>query len=94
MPGTRSNALLHIGAVLAGVDPSLLDTLTAYALTLGEAFQLREGLLGVFGDPDVTARPAWTICATSDHGPARPRPAVGGHRPTRTRCAAWSAARS
>ncbi|MEV0262868.1 polyprenyl synthetase family protein [Streptomyces sp. NPDC050617] len=42
-----SDELLH----LACADQSLMDTLTAYALPLGEAFQLRDDLLGVFGDP-------------------------------------------
>ena len=32
--------------------------LSGYALALGEAFQLRDDLLGVFGDPSVTGKPA------------------------------------
>ncbi|CDR17545.1 Polyprenyl synthetase [Streptomyces iranensis] len=48
---------LHIGAVLAGADDDLLDALTAYALPLGEAFQLRDDLLGAFGDPAETGKP-------------------------------------
>ncbi|SDS53618.1 geranylgeranyl diphosphate synthase, type I [Streptomyces sp. TLI_053] len=47
---------LHLGASLAGAAPSLLATLTAYALPLGEAFQLRDDLLGVFGDPQHTGK--------------------------------------
>ncbi|MFE9045674.1 polyprenyl synthetase family protein [Streptomyces sp. NPDC007818] len=47
---------LHLGASLAGSDPDLLTTLTAYALPLGEAFQLRDDLLGVFGDPQYTGK--------------------------------------
>ncbi|MEU5304530.1 polyprenyl synthetase family protein [Streptomyces noursei] len=47
---------LHIGAVLAGSSRLLLDSLSAYALPLGEAFQLRDDLLGVFGDPEVTGK--------------------------------------
>ncbi|MFE6685837.1 polyprenyl synthetase family protein [Streptomyces sp. NPDC057743] len=47
---------LHFGAVLAGASPQLLDALSAYALPLGEAFQLRDDLLGVFGDPQVTGK--------------------------------------
>jgi len=49
---------LHIGAALAGSDPELIDALTAFGLPLGEAFQLRDDVLGVFGDPDVTGKPA------------------------------------
>ncbi len=48
---------LHIGAVLAGGSPELLDALTSYALPLGEAFQLRDDLLGVFGNPAQTGKP-------------------------------------
>ena len=49
---------LHIGAALAGATPEVLDELTAFGLPLGEAFQLRDDLLGVFGDPSVTGKPA------------------------------------
>jgi geranylgeranyl diphosphate synthase, type I len=49
---------LHVGAALAGGSEELVDTLTAYGVPLGEAFQLRDDLLGVFGDPDVTGKPA------------------------------------
>ncbi|MFJ4689113.1 polyprenyl synthetase family protein [Streptomyces sp. NPDC088789] len=49
---------LHIGAALAGAGPSTLTALTAYALPLGEAFQLRDDLLGVYGDPARTGKPA------------------------------------
>jgi geranylgeranyl diphosphate synthase type I len=49
---------MHIGAALAGAGPGLLDALSAVALPLGEAFQLRDDVLGVFGDPNVTGKPA------------------------------------
>ncbi|MFF2021567.1 polyprenyl synthetase family protein [Streptomyces sp. NPDC058171] len=49
---------LHIGAALAGAERSLLDALSAFAIPLGEAFQLRDDLLGVFGDPTRTGKPA------------------------------------
>ncbi|MFE0797587.1 polyprenyl synthetase family protein [Streptomyces mutabilis] len=49
---------LHLGAIVAGADQNLLDQLSAYALPLGEAFQLRDDLLGVFGDPAVTGKSA------------------------------------
>ncbi|MGW1983952.1 polyprenyl synthetase family protein [Streptomyces collinus] len=41
---------LHIGAALAGADAAALAACTAFALPLGEAFQLRDDLLGVYGD--------------------------------------------
>jgi len=50
---------LHLGAVLAGdATPALLAALSEYGLPLGEAFQFRDDLLGVFGDPSVTGKPA------------------------------------
>jgi geranylgeranyl diphosphate synthase type I len=49
---------LHVGAALAGDDPAVRRTYTAYGLPLGEAFQLRDDVLGVFGDPEVTGKPA------------------------------------
>jgi geranylgeranyl diphosphate synthase type I len=49
---------LHLGAALAGGPPGTLAELTAFGLPLGEAFQLRDDLLGVFGDPGTTGKPA------------------------------------
>ncbi len=47
---------LHLGVSLAGGSTELLDACTAFALPLGEAFQLGDDLLGVFGDPAVTGK--------------------------------------
>ena len=49
---------LLIGATAAGVSAQDHDALSAYGLDLGEAFQLRDDLLGVFGDPAHTGKPA------------------------------------
>ncbi len=50
---------LHMGAILSGKSsPELLLALSDYGLPLGEAFQFRDDLLGVFGDPSVTGKPA------------------------------------
>jgi geranylgeranyl diphosphate synthase type I len=49
---------LHVGALLAGASTELLDAYSAYGLPLGEAFQLRDDVLGVFGDPAETGKPA------------------------------------
>ena len=48
---------LHMGAVIAGADGKLLASLSRYGLALGEAFQLRDDLLGVFGNAAVTGKP-------------------------------------
>jgi geranylgeranyl diphosphate synthase, type I len=51
-------APLVIGAALAGADPTHLDALRAFGLPLGIAYQLRDDLLGVFGDARVTGKPS------------------------------------
>jgi geranylgeranyl diphosphate synthase type I len=48
---------LRLGAVLADADEDLLRHLSGYAVPLGVAFQLRDDLLGVFGDPARTGKP-------------------------------------
>lgn len=47
---------LHMGAVLAG-RPDLVEPLSRYGDPLGEAFQLRDDMLGVFGDSARTGKP-------------------------------------
>ncbi|WP_395658884.1 polyprenyl synthetase family protein [Nocardioides sp.] len=49
---------IHIGAALAGASPETIAELARFGLPLGEAFQLRDDLLGVFGDPSATGKPA------------------------------------
>jgi geranylgeranyl diphosphate synthase type I len=49
---------LVLGATLAGASTDLLAALSEYGLTLGEAFQLRDDVLGVYGDPKETGKPA------------------------------------
>ncbi|SFN58955.1 polyprenyl synthetase family protein [Mycetocola miduiensis] len=49
---------LVIGALLAGGSDQQVATLRAFGLPLGVAFQLRDDLLGVFGDADVTGKPS------------------------------------
>jgi geranylgeranyl diphosphate synthase type I len=47
---------LQIGAALAGAGPELLAALAAFGDPLGDAFQLRDDVLGVFGDSAVTGK--------------------------------------
>ncbi|MGY6653753.1 polyprenyl synthetase family protein [Amycolatopsis sp. TRM77291] len=49
---------LEFGAALAGCGPDVLAALAEYGGLVGEAFQFRDDLLGVFGDPAVTGKPA------------------------------------
>ena len=49
---------LALGGALAGASDELLRGYSAFALPLGEAFQLRDDVLGVFGDPLTTGKPA------------------------------------
>jgi geranylgeranyl diphosphate synthase type I len=47
----------QMGAALGGADERLQRALGAYGSPIGRAFQLRDDLLGVFGDPAVTGKP-------------------------------------
>ncbi|WP_306746957.1 polyprenyl synthetase family protein [Saccharothrix yanglingensis] len=49
---------LHMGAAIGSGSPALVDGLRAFGRDIGVAFQLRDDLLGVFGDPAVTGKPA------------------------------------
>jgi geranylgeranyl diphosphate synthase, type I len=49
---------LHLGAALADASPEVFAAYSGYGLPLGEAFQLRDDILGVFGDPEQTGKPA------------------------------------
>ena len=50
---------LHIGAVAANPEKGqdLLPMLSAYGLPLGDAFQMRDDVLGAYGDSAVTGKP-------------------------------------
>ncbi|KGF24995.1 polyprenyl synthetase family protein [Corynebacterium tuscaniense] len=49
---------LHLGAAVAGADETTITALRGYGRDIGVAYQLRDDLLGVFGDPEVTGKPA------------------------------------
>jgi geranylgeranyl diphosphate synthase, type I len=49
---------LEIGAALAGCDNGTMLLLGNYGTAIGEAFQLRDDLLGIFGSAAVTGKPS------------------------------------
>jgi len=51
-------APLLIGAAFAGASSSARAQIESFAIPLGLAFQLRDDVLGVFGDPKITGKPA------------------------------------
>ncbi|MEW2448296.1 polyprenyl synthetase family protein [Streptomyces parvulus] len=69
---------LLMGGLLAGAAPALRDTFRDYGLPLGEAFQLRDDLLGLFGDSRRTGK-----SGLDD---------VRGRRPTALLAETWQAA--
>ncbi|MFF9558387.1 polyprenyl synthetase family protein [Streptomyces albus] len=71
---------LLIGGALAGGSPALRAACTAYGLPLGEAFQLRDDLLGLFGEVRTTGK-----CNSDD---------ITARRPTALLALAWQAAGS
>ena len=49
---------LEIGAAMAGCGDRTLTQLGRYGAAIGEAFQLRDDVLGVFGSPSITGKPS------------------------------------
>jgi geranylgeranyl diphosphate synthase type I len=49
---------LLLGAAIANASVFINQAYSGYGLPLGEAFQMRDDILGVFGDPELTGKPA------------------------------------
>ncbi len=64
MTGNKTGALLacasSIGAVLAGAPEPSVTALADFGRHLGLAFQAIDDLLGIWGQPEVTGKPAWS----------------------------------
>jgi geranylgeranyl diphosphate synthase type I len=64
MTGNKTGALLgcssSIGAVLAGAPEQAVTVLADFGHHLGLAFQAVDDLLGIWGQPEVTGKPAWS----------------------------------
>lgn len=49
---------VQIGAILAGADNIFIETITPFAIPLGIAFQIRDDVIGMFGDEAKTGKSA------------------------------------
>jgi geranylgeranyl diphosphate synthase, type I len=49
---------IQLGLALAGAPDELVQAMSAYAIPAGIAFQLRDDVLGAFGDPEMTGKPS------------------------------------
>ena len=62
MEAAKTGALLgyaaSVGAVLADADPATVDALDSYGRQLGLAYQAVDDVLGIWGEPEVTGKPA------------------------------------
>ena len=80
---------LLIGATAGGSSTEDLDALSRYGLALGEAFQLRDDVLGVFGDPEVTGKPAGDDLREGKRTVLIARALAGADDATRERVDQW-----
>lgn len=59
--GALFDCSLHLGALVAGGDDSLSRQLGTVGRSLGTAFQIRDDMLGIWGDESKTGKPAEDI---------------------------------
>ena len=74
---------LHLGAALAGRGDELAAALSAYGDPLGEAFQLRDDILGTFGDSERTGKPVGDDLREGKPTPLLAEATAAGGRPGR-----------
>lgn len=80
---------LLIGATAGGASEEDLRALSRYGLALGEAFQLRDDVLGVFGDPDATGKPAGDDLREGKRTVLIARALAGADETTTSRIETW-----
>nr|WP_221935377.1 polyprenyl synthetase family protein [Janibacter cremeus] len=80
---------LLIGAAAGGACAQDLGALSRYGLALGEAFQLRDDVLGVFGDPEVTGKPAGDDLREGKRTVLIARALAGADQSTTSRIETW-----
>jgi len=56
--GALLSCAASVGAILAGASPDMVDALADYGVQLGLAFQAVDDVLGIWGRPEVTGKPA------------------------------------
>jgi geranylgeranyl diphosphate synthase type I len=49
---------MRLGAILAGSETTIIEILGSVGKKLGQAFQLKDDLISVFGDPTLTGKPS------------------------------------
>ena len=87
MEAGKTGALLgcaaSVGALLAGADEATVAALDRYGRELGLAFQAVDDLLGIWGDPVRTGKPAWSDLRQHKKSlPVAAALAAGGHQAT------------
>lgn len=88
--GSLLAASATVGAVLAGAAPGTVAALRAFGAHAGQAFQLEDDLLGIWGDPAVTGKPALADLRSRKKSlPVAAAMAAGG--PPAERLRAWLA---
>lgn len=60
---------LHLGAALADAPADVVECLREFGRDVGVAFQLRDDLIGMFGDPAVTGKPVGEDLHEGKHTP-------------------------
>jgi geranylgeranyl pyrophosphate synthase len=68
--GALLRASCEIGAVLGGGDPETIESLAHYGAQIGRAFQLKDDLLDVEGDPKIMGKSASDVANDKITAPA------------------------